>query len=109
MTDEPLIAFANAFAGVYAATIWGFFTIMRLNSRQWWWAVLDVAMFASAVVVALAYWLVATDPPRIVPWFELLRLLVVPILVLPTIVHLALWRQTREFLHRADEVDDELE
>lgn len=105
--EEPWIAFANAFAGFYAASLWGFFAVMRARGREWWWALFDVILAGCSIVAGLAYFLLATNPPASFRWFELLRFLVVPILVLPTTLHFATWRHTRAFIFRAEAGGDE--
>lgn len=107
LASQPLVSFVNAFSGVYAACVWGFFAVLRARAGEWWWVAADVAVSVCGVAVTVVYWLAATDPAA--GMVGALRLLVVPVLVLPTVVHVALWRETREFLHRAEEVDGDVE
>lgn len=95
---------ANSAAGLFAASLWGFFAWTRMRGHRWLWAAIDILMALSAASVGYAYLeaAVTTSPPA--SW---LRWAVVPVLVLPVVLHLASWMRARRFIADAQPGADE--
>lgn len=95
MTEHIWLIVANATAGFYAASLWGFFAWIRFRAGQWLWAVVDVAACAATGAVGVAYLQAAITHANPPVW---LRWAVIPVLVLPVSLHLASWMRARRFI-----------
>lgn len=102
---ETLIVGVNAFAGFYAAVVWGSFTVVRLRTGQ---RALGFANLVLAVcaVVAGTYFLMQAIVPSLY-LFNLIKWVVAPLLIGPPSFHLIQWRLAREFVDRARSVEEE--
>lgn len=92
-TSLPFVL-TYAFAAIYASIFWGFFAFIRFQRREWLRFVGDLVMSLASIVVAIAYldWVVSGPSPVIFGW---VRLMVVPIFIIPVTLHLSAWKQAR--------------
>ena len=92
-------------ASFYAAALWGFFARLRVQNRQWWWAVFDVVMVVAAVVYGISFWQVTFGSDRDF-WRGFLRVLFPVMVLIPAVMHYVFWRASMKFVSRAEAVED---
>ena len=103
LIGSPLFTAANAFAGVYAMMVWGFLAIVRVRTRQWFFAIIDFQLMICAGVVGMAYTMAAFDLPDARIWLSALRVVVTPLIVFPSLLILTHYRQLRRVVGSAKE------
>ena len=83
--------------------VWGFLAIVRVRTRQWFFAIIDFQLMICAGVVGVAYTMAAFDLPDARIWLSALRLVVTPLLVFPSLLILTHYRQLRRVVGSAKE------
>lgn len=107
---SPFFTAANAFAGLYATVVWGFFAFIRFRTRQWLYGFIDLQLMFCAGVVGIAYTFAAMGHPDARLWLISLRLVVTPLLVFPSLLLITHWRQIHKVVGKAtDRVEEFVE